>query len=97
MRKKVGDIRGDLPGGIIGPSFNDEYGDVYSALYMLTADGLCRIHPAKPRQCQAFPERWRFPGFAALCPAGRAATAPPAGSPVGAARGAGSVNDPAVR
>ena len=40
MRKKVGDIRGDLPPGIIGPNFNDEYGDVYSALYMLTADGL---------------------------------------------------------
>jgi multidrug efflux pump len=40
VRKKVGDIRGDLPPGIIGPNFNDEYGDVYSALYMLTADGL---------------------------------------------------------
>src|SRR5207253_8207020 len=24
----------------IGPNFNDEYGDVYSAIYMLTADGL---------------------------------------------------------
>jgi multidrug efflux pump len=40
VRKKVGDIRGDLPAGVIGPSFNDEYGDVYSALYMLTADGM---------------------------------------------------------
>jgi len=40
VRKKVGDIRGDLPAGVVGPSFNDEYGDVYSALYMLTADGL---------------------------------------------------------
>jgi len=40
VRKKVGDIRGDLPAGVIGPAFNDEYGDVYSALYMLTADGL---------------------------------------------------------
>src|SRR6202140_4077903 len=40
VRKKVGDIRGDLPAGIVGPNFNDEYGDVYSALYMLTADGL---------------------------------------------------------
>jgi multidrug efflux pump len=40
VRKKVGDIKGDLPAGIIGPNFNDEYGDVYSALYMLTADGL---------------------------------------------------------
>src|SRR5215212_5369094 len=40
VRKKVGDIRGDLPTGVVGPNFNDEYGDVYSALYMLTADGL---------------------------------------------------------
>src|SRR4029079_708112 len=40
VRKKVGDIRGDLPVGIIGPGFNDEYGDVYSVIYMLTAAGL---------------------------------------------------------
>jgi multidrug efflux pump len=39
VRKKVGDIRNELPPGTIGPDFNDEYGDVYSALYMLTADG----------------------------------------------------------
>jgi multidrug efflux pump len=40
VRKKIGDIRGDLPAGVIGPNFNDEYGDVYSAIYMLSADGL---------------------------------------------------------
>ncbi len=40
VRKKAGDVKGDLPAGIIGPNFNDEYGDVYSALYMLSADGL---------------------------------------------------------
>src|SRR6266487_4201937 len=40
VRKKVGDIRSELPPGVSGPNFNDEYGDVYSALYMLTADGL---------------------------------------------------------
>ena len=40
VRKKVGDIRGDLPSGIVGPNFNDEFGDVYSALYMITADGM---------------------------------------------------------
>jgi multidrug efflux pump subunit AcrB len=40
VRKKVGDIKGDLPAGVIGPSFNDEYGDVYSSIYMLIADGL---------------------------------------------------------
>src|SRR5712671_4340247 len=40
VRKKVGDIKGDLPSGVVGPNFNDEYGDVYSAIYMLTAGGL---------------------------------------------------------
>src|SRR5215813_1832582 len=40
VRKKVGDVRGDLPANITGPNFNDEYGDVYSALYMFTADGM---------------------------------------------------------
>jgi multidrug efflux pump subunit AcrB len=40
VRKKVGDIRGELPEGIVGPNFNDEFGDVYSAIYMLSGDGL---------------------------------------------------------
>jgi multidrug efflux pump len=40
VRKKVGDIRGDLPPDVVGPSFNDEYGDVYSTIYMFTADGV---------------------------------------------------------
>jgi len=39
LRKKIDDIRGELPAGLIGPSVNDEYGDVDSILYMLTADG----------------------------------------------------------
>jgi multidrug efflux pump len=40
VRKKVGDIRGDLPAGVNGPYFNDEYGDVYSNIYMLSGEGL---------------------------------------------------------
>src|SRR5215211_1979529 len=40
VRKKVSDIKSELPAGTIGPNFNDEYGDVYSAIYMLSADGL---------------------------------------------------------
>src|SRR6187551_634591 len=39
VRKKVSDIRNDLPPDIQGPNFNDEFGDVYSALYMLAGDG----------------------------------------------------------
>ena len=39
LRKKITDIKVDLPAGLIGPSVNDEYGDVDSILYMLTSDG----------------------------------------------------------
>jgi multidrug efflux pump subunit AcrB len=39
LRKKLSDIKDDLPAGLIGPSVNDEWGDVDSILYMLTADG----------------------------------------------------------
>src|SRR3984893_4111395 len=40
VRKKVGDIRGELPAGVIGPGFNDEYGTFFSALYRPSPDGL---------------------------------------------------------
>jgi multidrug efflux pump len=39
LRKKISDIKEQLPAGLIGPAVNDEYGDVDSILYMLTADG----------------------------------------------------------
>ena len=39
-RKKIGDIRGDLPAGVRGPFYNDEYTDVYTTLYALRGDGL---------------------------------------------------------
>ena len=39
LRKKLGDIRNDLPPNLIGPNINDEYGDVDSVLYMLTGEG----------------------------------------------------------
>jgi multidrug efflux pump len=39
VRKKVGDMRHNLPQGIQGPFFNDEYGDVYGVIYALEADG----------------------------------------------------------
>jgi multidrug efflux pump len=38
VRKKVGDMRFSLPGGIQGPFFNDEFGDVYGVIYALEAD-----------------------------------------------------------
>ncbi len=39
VRKKLGDIRGTLPGGVVGPFFNDDFGDVYGVIYALEADG----------------------------------------------------------
>ncbi|CAN5324428.1 efflux RND transporter permease subunit [soil metagenome] len=39
LRKKLGDIKNDLPPNLIGPNINDEYGDVDSVLYMLTGEG----------------------------------------------------------
>ena len=39
VRKKVGDIRNTLPQGIVGPGFNDEFGDTYGIGYGFTAAG----------------------------------------------------------
>jgi multidrug efflux pump len=39
VRKKVGDMRYTLPGGVQGPFFNDDFGDVYGVIYALQADG----------------------------------------------------------
>ncbi|MBC7994855.1 MAG: efflux RND transporter permease subunit, partial [Rhizobacter sp.] len=39
VRKKINDMRGTLPGGVVGPFFNDEFGDVYGSIYALSADG----------------------------------------------------------
>ncbi|VFU16502.1 Multidrug efflux pump subunit AcrB (plasmid) [Methylocella tundrae] len=39
VRKNVGDIRHTLPVGVIGPGFNDDFGDTYGLIYAFTADG----------------------------------------------------------
>ncbi|NPC57505.1 efflux RND transporter permease subunit [Caenimonas soli] len=39
VRKKIGDMRFQLPGGIQGPFFNDDFGDVYGVIYALESDG----------------------------------------------------------
>ncbi|MBL8332862.1 MAG: efflux RND transporter permease subunit [Rubrivivax sp.] len=38
-RKRIGDIRGSFPAGVIGPGFNDDFGDVYGSIFALSADG----------------------------------------------------------
>jgi multidrug efflux pump len=39
VRKKISDIRGTLPPGVIGPFFNDEFGDTYGSIFALSGDG----------------------------------------------------------
>jgi multidrug efflux pump len=39
VRKKIGDIRQTLPDGVVGPFFNDEFGDTFGNIYALTGDG----------------------------------------------------------
>ena len=39
IRKKMNDIHSKLPSGVVGPFFNDEFGDTYGIIYAFTADG----------------------------------------------------------
>ncbi|MFL6623570.1 MAG: efflux RND transporter permease subunit [Sulfurifustis sp.] len=39
VRKRVGDIQASLPAGVVGPFFNDEFGDTYTNIYAVSADG----------------------------------------------------------
>jgi multidrug efflux pump subunit AcrB len=39
VRNNIGDIRHTLPQGVVGPGFNDDFGDTYGIIYGFTADG----------------------------------------------------------
>ncbi len=39
VRKTIGDMRHTLPAGVIGPGFNDEFGDTFGIIYGFTSDG----------------------------------------------------------
>lgn len=52
-RKRVGDMRATLPAGVIGPVFNDDFGDVYGTIYALSADGFT------PEELRVFADRVR--------------------------------------
>jgi multidrug efflux pump len=40
VRNMIADIRGDFPQGVVGPGFNDRFGDVFGNIYAFTSDGL---------------------------------------------------------
>jgi multidrug efflux pump subunit AcrB len=39
VRKSIGDIRHTLPAGVVGPGFNDEFGDTFGIIYGFVAEG----------------------------------------------------------
>ncbi|MGE6264169.1 efflux RND transporter permease subunit [Aeromonas media] len=39
-RKKFSDLELELPEGVVGPLFNDEFGDVYGLMYAIKGDGV---------------------------------------------------------
>lgn len=39
VRKKISDISSTLPPGVVGPFFNDEFGDTYSNIYAFQSNG----------------------------------------------------------
>ncbi|MDU6670882.1 MAG: efflux RND transporter permease subunit, partial [Bradyrhizobium sp.] len=40
VRNLINDIKGDFPSGVVGPGFNDRFGDVFGNIYAFTSDGL---------------------------------------------------------
>lgn len=40
VRNMINDIRGEFPSGVVGPAFNDRFGDVFGNIYAFTGDGL---------------------------------------------------------
>jgi len=40
VRNMIGDIRSQFPQGVVGPAFNDRFGDVYGNIYAFTSDGV---------------------------------------------------------
>ena len=39
VRKRIGDIRMTLPAGVIGPFYNDEFGDTFGTIFAFSGDG----------------------------------------------------------
>ena len=50
VRNMINDIRQTFPEGVVGPFFNDRFGDVYGNIYAFTSDGLT------PRQLRDYVE-----------------------------------------
>ena len=63
VRKSIGDIRHTLPAGVVGPGFNDDFGDTFGIIYAFTADGFSHRElrdQVEERPVQAPPSARRF-------------------------------------
>lgn len=40
VRNMIADIKGNFPNGVVGPFFNDRFGDVFGNIFAFTSDGL---------------------------------------------------------
>ena len=61
VRKKIGDIKQTLPREVLGPFFNDEFGDTYSLVLALTARRLWPPRAARLRRARARRAARAFP------------------------------------
>jgi multidrug efflux pump len=58
VRNLIADIKSDFPQGVVGPAFNDRFGDVFGNIYAFTGDGLTqrqlrdRVEEARARVLQ---------------------------------------------
>jgi len=53
VRKRIGDMRHTLPRGVLGPFFNDDFGDTFGIIYGFTADGFSQPRAARLRRTGA--------------------------------------------
>ncbi|WP_027469798.1 efflux RND transporter permease subunit [Deefgea rivuli] len=42
VRNNIADIRGTLPAGVVGPGFNDDFGDTFGTIYGFVGDGFSK-------------------------------------------------------
>ncbi len=42
VRRNIGDMRATLPAGVVGPGFNDDFGNTFGIIYGFTSDGFTK-------------------------------------------------------
>ncbi|ALV05939.1 efflux RND transporter permease subunit [Roseateles depolymerans] len=64
VRKKIGDMKATLPQGVMGPFFNDEFGDVYGSIFALNSDGGFNLEELRQQAEAVRSELLRLPDVA---------------------------------